>query len=702
VRATIVHSTRGRLRVRYPATWLRGRRRLVEARLRGLPGVRSVEGSPVTGSVRIVYDPFAVAEDAIVARLQEMSRHLDAPPVEAGPDERDRPRLAGSPGATATLLGTATVLASVCLPTPPLWATGLVLASGLPTFMRAGDAVVRQRRLNGDVLEASTLGLLALQGHHVAGALLTTLRALGEFVVARTVVRTRRSLHEIVVPASHTVPRVERGTRRTVPAAALAPGDIIVVAAPLRIPADGSVVRGEALVNQQTMTGEALPVERRTGHPVFAATEVVDGEIEIRVERVGLTTAVGRIVRAIDRAADEKSDIQRFAERLADREVWRTLVLAGLGTLVSRSVTAGTAILVADYGMASRVGIPAAIVASIRRATGEGILVKGPRALENLARVDTVVFDKTGTLTLGAPRVSRVVTYDRQRDADALVALAAAAEHGLRHPVARAVARDAAARGLTVPAARERALTVALGVDVRVEGVRVLVGSRRFMQTSEIDLGAARGDEEAAHAAGASPTFVAIDGRLAGVLVLEDELRADAPAAVRALRERRMRNVILLSGDHPEPTRVIAGSLGLRTYESELMPEDKAELIRTLRGEGRVVAMIGDGVNDALALTAADVGIAVPGGAQVTTEAADVVLLRGGLEQVVRALDLAVESIGAVRRTLRTAAQANLGVVGLASLGLAQPLASILLSHGTTVVSAMATVQRLERAPARK
>jgi heavy metal translocating P-type ATPase len=695
VQATIAHSTRGRLRVRYPVAWLRGRHGLVEAQLRRLPGVRSVEGSPVTGSVRILYDPFALAEEAIVASLQEMSRHLDAPPIEEAASEHARPRLAAA-GTTANLLGTASVLATVCLPAPPLWATGLVLASGLPTLLRAGDAIVRQRRLNGDVLEASTLALLALRGHHVAGALLTTLRALGEFVVARTIVRTRRSLHEIVVPPTQTVPRVDGDARHTVPVAALTAGDVIVVTAPARIPADGTVVRGEAMVNQQTMTGEGLPVERRTGHPVFAATDVVDGEIEIRVERVGLATAVGRIVRAIDAAADEKSDIQRFAERLADREVWRTLALAGLGTLVSRSVNAGTAILVADYGTASRVGIPAAIVASIRRASGEGILIKGPRALENLARVDTVVFDKTGTLTLGAPRVSRVATYDR-RNADALVALAAAAEHDLRHPVARAIARDAAARGLTVSAPRSRALTVALGVDVEVDGVRVLVGSRRFLEAVGIDLSAARRDEEAAHAAGASLTFVAADGRLAGVLVLEDELREDAPAAVRALRERRMRNVILLSGDHPEPTRVIANSLGLRTFDAELLPEDKANLVRKLRNEGRVVAMIGDGVNDALALTAADVGIAVPGGAEVTTEAADVVLLRGGLEQVVRALDLAVESIGAVRRTLRTAAQANLGVVGLASLGLAQPLASILLSHGTTVISAMATVKRLER-----
>ena len=697
--ARVAHSVRGRVRVRYPAAWLRDRRPAVEARLRALPGVRTVAASGVTGSVRIDYDPFTLAEEAILADLNELDERLAAPVVEAPPPAPGQARLASVPGAAANLVGTASVLAAMCLPSPPAWAAGLVLVSGLPTLIRAGEAMVVQRRINGDVLEASTLAVLALRGHHVAGALLTTLRALGEFVVARTVVRTRRSLRDIVAPADQVVLRVADGQRQEVRVPALMPDDVVVAAAPQRIPVDGTVVRGEALVNQQTMTGEALPVERRAGDRVFAATEVVHGEIEVQVARVGLGTAVGRIVRAIEAAADEKSDIQRFAERLADREVTRTLALAGFGALVSRSLTAGTAILVADYGTAARVGIPAAIVASIRRASGAGILIKGPRALENLARVDTVVFDKTGTLTLGTPRVSRVVSYDGRRGEDVLVALAAAAERGFRHPVARAIARHAASLNLTVPAARSRALTVGLGVDVDVEDTRVLVGSRRFMERVGVDLSAAQDDEAAAHAGGAAPTFIAVDGRLAGLLVLEDELRSDAPAAVRALRERRMRNVILLSGDHPEPTRVIAASLGLRHHTAELLPEDKASLIRELREEGRVVAMVGDGVNDALALTAADVGITVPGGAEVATEAADVVLLRGGLDQVVRALDLAGDSLGAVRATLRTAAQANLAVVGLASLGLTSPLLSIVLSHGTTVAYAMATVQRLGRAP---
>ena len=198
----------------------------------------------------------------------------------------------------------------------------------------------------------------------------------------------------------------------------------------------------------------------------------------------------------------------------------------------------------------------------------------------------------------------------------------------------------------------------------------MLIGSRRLMEAHGVTLRAAVADEAAAHAVGAAPTFVAIDGELAGMLVLEDELRADAPAAVRALRERRMRNVIMLSGDHPEPSRVIAESLGLRHHYADLLPEDKARLIRELKAEGRVVAMVGDGVNDALALSEADVGIAVPGGAPVTIEAADVVLLRGGLERFVRrARPVRGERSSADRRTLTMASRANLLVVGLASFG---------------------------------
>jgi Cu+-exporting ATPase len=307
--------------------------------------------------------------------------------------------------------------------------------------------------------------------------------------------------------------------------------------------------------------------------------------------------------------------------------------------------------------------------------------------------VDTVVFDKTGTLTVGMPRVTRVAPYGSVTE-NVLIGLVAAAERPFQHPIARAVSRLATERGLDLPGVSSTVEQVGLGVSVQLDGRRVLVGSRRLMEAHEVVLRAALEDEEAAHEIGASPLFVAVDGRLAGMLVLQDQLRADAPDAVRALRARRMRNVILLSGDHAQPSRVIAESLGLRHHYADLLPEDKARLIATLRADGRVVAMVGDGVNDALALNEADVGIAVPGGAEVATAAADVVLLRGGLDRVVRALDLAGESMGAVRRTLDIASHANMAVVGLASFGLARPIVSILLAHGTTVAAAMINARR--------
>jgi len=703
MRYLVAHSVRGRLRIRYPVRWLEGRRDALEAHLRAVPGVRTVVGSPVTGSLRIEYDPFRIAERRLIDQLEAMTGGIPsapANPVDTG-DSRAEPGTQRAPvakldpqrGPLLRLIGSSAVLAAACLPVPGSVLAGLVLASDIPALLRAAGAVGR-RRLDGDVLEASTLALLLAQGNYVASALLTWLRSVGEYIVAKTIVTTRQSLYDLVAEPDQSVARLRDRASELVRVTALNIGDVIAVDTGCRLPVDGVVVGGEALVNQQTVTGEALPVERRSGDRVFAATVLEHGHLEVRVNSIGLDTAVGRIVRAIETAAAEKSDIQLFAERLADREVGRTLVFAALGSILSRSLDAGTAILVADYGLAARVGIPTAVMTSIQRASAMGILIKGPRALENLARVNTVVFDKTGTLTSGTPRVTRVVSYLRALTEHDLVRLAAAAESEFQHPVARAIQRLAAEQRARIPTPSSTTESVGLGVEVDVEGMQLLLGSHRFMESRGVALDAARGEEAAAHAAGASPTFVAVDGRLAGIFVLEDELRAEARSAVGALRARRMQNVIMLSGDHAEPSRVIAESLGLRHHYADLLPEDKARLIEGLKNEGRVVAMVGDGVNDALALDTADVGIAVPGGAPVATEVADVVLLQGGLDRVVLALDLARAAIDGVRQTLHIASQANLAVVGLASFGLASPVTSILLSHGSTVAAAIAIAAR--------
>jgi Cu2+-exporting ATPase len=695
LRGRMAHAVPGRLRLRYPPAWLAREGQALAADLRRLPGVRAVETRSLTGSVVVEYDPRRTPEPDVLAVMAR------APAAARRDRVRPRGRPASSRGLAARLPGLRLAGASVAfgaawLPFPSPVLAGLLAVSALPVARRAGRALVLERRLSVDVLDALALLILGWRAYYRPAGLLVWLLAVGDYVLHRTVVRMRRSLDALLTGADHPVARVHDGGRTTVPAGALRAGDAIVVGTGERLPADGTVLAGEALVDQQRVTGEGLPVERVEGDRVFASTVVETGEITVRIDRLGAETSVGRIIETIAAAEGEKPELMLFAENVADRLVLRTVGYAAAAALVTRSLDAGVAILVADYGTPVRVALPAAALAARLAASRHGILVKGPSVLERLARVDTVVFDKTGTLTLGAPRVTRVRSYGTERTEDDIVRLAALAERGFRHPVADAVARLATERGLTVAGAATIELRGGLGVAVRAEGARVLVGSRRFMAGRGVALDPARADEDDGHRAGGSSTFVAVDGRLAGLLVLQDELRPDARAAVAALRARRMRNVIMVSGDHPEPTRVIAESLGVRHYHADLLPRDKAELIHSLRGEGRVVAMVGDGVNDALALREADVGIAVPGGPDVVAEAASVVLLEGGLDRVVLALDLSRDAITRFRRAVAVAVGANVAVVGLASLGLAGPFTAILLSNGATVTAALAAL-----APAR-
>jgi Cu2+-exporting ATPase len=688
----IAHSVLGRLRVRYPAAWLAPRRAAFEARLAAVPGVRAVRASPLTGSVRVDYDPRGLSAAALVRSIDAVARTARASPaIVNGHAARAAGARGRRPdGSLPAVIGATAVLATAWLPVAPPIKAGLVVAWSVPTVLRAVRSVATTRTLTGDLLEAVALGLLVARRQWPAAALLAWFRSLGALVLAGTLRRTRRSLRDVVMPADRMATRVEGSRRVAVPIHDITVGDLVLVAGGQSLPVDGIVVRGEALVNQQTMTGEGLPAERRPGDHVFMGTVVEDGEITVRVDQVGLDTAIGRIVAAVEAAADEPSEIERFAEDLADRQVGRSAGLAALGTAVARSLDAGIAILVADYGMAARVGIPAALLSAIARASRRAIVIKGTPALEGLARVDTVVFDKTGTLTSGTPGVSRVVTYPGPWSEHDVIRLAAAAERGFPHPVARAIARLAADHAIDVPERDTVRRGAGLGVDAMVGTERVLVGGRRFMESEEIALGPAAGDEAAAHAAGGSPTFVAIAGRLAGQLVLQDELRADASELLQALRDRGFERVIMVSGDNTEATRAIAGSLGLADYRAEMLPEDKAALVRNLRDGGRVVAMIGDGVNDALAMREADVGIAVTGGPELVAAAADVVLMEGGLDGVAWAIDLARGAVADVQRVVAWAARANLAVVALCSLGLARPVATILLSRGAALAAALA------------
>jgi heavy metal translocating P-type ATPase len=698
---TIVHTVPGRLRLRPagpepPCDSL--------ARVRALPGVQAVRGPSRTRSVVVEYERRSGVERAVWDALG-LAQTPAAPPSPASTSSTPARSIldAGRPVVSGiNVLMSTSAFAATFLPVPAAMTASLAVASSLPAMTRAARAMSTQHRLTVDSLDAVALGLLLLRRNFRAASMLTGLLAVSQWILDQSVVRTRRSVRELFGTPDRTVRRMEGRTPRRVRINAIQAGELIAVGPGEQVPVDGRVVRGEALVDQHRMTGESLPVERQRRDPVFAGTTVEDGEIVVRAEQIGLDTRLGRIIGAIEAAEGEKPELLVFGEALADRMVSRTFLLGGVGALIARSLDAGIAILVVDYGTSIRVSVPVSALAAIRRGIADGILIKGPRVLERLARVDTVVFDKTGTLTVGLPRVSRAASLAPTLTPEQIVAFAAAAERDVGHPLARAILRHAQEIGVAIPAGSRRESRVGLGTAIVVDGAEVLVGGRRFMLGQGVALDAARTLEAAAHDAGASPTFVAIGRRLSGVLVLEDELRADAPNAIDGLRMRGMREVIMVSGDHPQATRQMADRLGIARHHADLLPEDKAALIQSLRAAGSVVAMVGDGVNDALALQTADVGIAVQGGAEVVTEAASVVLLRGGLDRVARALDLGRQSIRTFRRTVRIALRANLATEALASAGLVGPAGAILLSNGAAVGAALRALVPPERAFGRR
>ena len=415
----------------------------------------------------IAYDPAATSPDRLLVALAGTpSGGRAAPPEQVEPGRTVPER--GAPSWLA-LVGTTLALGASLTPTAAPALLALTVASIAPAIVRAGRAL-RAGRLDVDVLQALGLVLLVGRGNFAAANLPH---------VARPPRPLRAGLHgdagaalapRAAATAGRSALRVERGQPVPVPMAVLAPGDLVSVGAGERLPADGVVASGEGLVDQQAITGEGLPVERRRGDRVFAWSVLEEGRLLVRVEHAGSGTVVGRIVEAVEASAGEKPELQVFAERLADRLVGRTLLLAIAGAAVSRRLDAGTAMLVSDYGLAARVALPTAVLAAIIRASRAGILVKGPRVIEELARVDTVVFDKTGTLTRGAPAVSRVVALGATEEPEEVLRLAAAAGSRIPHPVARAIARAAARRRIPVVSTQAE-LREGLGVRAMVEGV---------------------------------------------------------------------------------------------------------------------------------------------------------------------------------------------------------------------------------------
>ncbi|WP_437987359.1 heavy metal translocating P-type ATPase [Sorangium sp. So ce117] len=521
-----------------------------------------------------------------------------------------------------------------------------------------------------------------------AAAAIVTFVLLGKLLETRARKRLADAVRGLVALQPKTARRVRGDAEDEVPASSLAPGDLVRVRPGERIATDGEVVDGASAVDEAMLTGESMPVDKTAGSAVLGGTLNQSGALVFRVTKTGADTALARIVEAVEQAQGSRAPIARLADVVSGVFVpvvlgvaslafaaWLAIdpTAAGLATAVERFV----AVLVIACPCALGLATPAAVAVGTGRGAELGVLVKGGAALEAASRVDTVLLDKTGTLTTGRPELTDVVDLAGDGEA-ALLGLVAAAERESEHPVARAIVEGARGRGVGMAPASAFHAEIGHGIEARVSGRLVRIGTGAWLQRAGVDTAALEAEADRLAALGRTPSFVAVDGRLAGLVAVADRPTEEARRAVAAMAELGV-EVAMVTGDRAGAARAVAEELGIRAVFAEVRPEDKARIVREQRAAGRRVAMVGDGINDAPALAGADVGIAVGTGTDIAVASADVALMRGGIAGLPVALGLARATLRTIRQNLFWAFIYNVIGIPIAA-GLLYPFTGWLLS----------------------
>ena len=514
-----------------------------------------------------------------------------------------------------------------------------IIYASVDVLRDAQNALITERKLRHSMLDATVIISALASRYYVASALASLTYYTGCKLIAMTEDSAQRTLARMMDEQPQVVWRLVNGAEVETPLTELQRGDIIVISTGDTLAADGYVVDGLAAVDQRLLSGEARPVEKEAGTPVFAGTTLLAGRLQVRVEKAGTDTVAAQIGEILLRTADYKSSLQARSEEISDRSVLPTLGLSAL-TLAAFGPASAVAVIGANYAEVLRVIAPLGMLNFLSLAAQQGILVKDGRALDLLNQVDTVVFDKTGTLTLELPHVTHVHTWD-EIDGDELLALAAAAEQRQNHPLARAIIEAAQARNLSLPTIDDSSYEVGYGIKAVVETRQIRVGSLRFMALGGIPIDeTVYTQQRLAHDHGSSLVYVALNGRLAGAIELNTSLRPEAQQIVEQLKARNF-DLYIISGDQQEPTRRLATALGIENYVAEVLPEEKAAWVARLQAQGRFVCFVGDGINDAIALKQAQTSISLRGAATAATDTAQIVLTDESLVQLDQAFALA-------------------------------------------------------------
>lgn len=565
-------------------------------------------------------------------------------------------------------------------------------------YIGIGLKCLLQRKIEVPVLDATAITVSLITKDFSTASSIMFLLGIGELLEEWT---HKKSVDDLARSMSLNVSKVWLKTPENqeilVESSKIEKGDKVVVHMGNVIPFDGEVLDGDAMVNQASLTGESVPVQRTVGNTVFAGTVVEEGEITIRVKEVEGNNRFDQIVTMIEESEKLKSELEGKAEHYADKLVPWTLGATGLTYLLTRNVTKAMSILMVDFCCALKLAMPISVLSAIREASLYNVTVKGGKFLEAVAEADTIVFDKTGTLTKAHPTVVDVVNFNDEYSSDDMLRVAACLEEHFPHSMAKAVVDAASKKGLSHEEMHTKVeYIVAHGIATSINGKRTVIGSYHFVFE----------DEKCVVPEGKKPLFeslplyyshlyLAIEGKLSAVICIEDPLRDEAAAVVTSLKKAGISKVVMMTGDSERTASVIAKKVGVDEYYAEVLPEDKAAFVEREKAKGRKVIMIGDGINDSPALSAANVGIAISDGAEIAREIADITVGSDDLYQIVTLKYISNALMKRIKSNYRKIVGFNSGLIALGVAGVLPPTTTALLHNGSTILISVNSMKNL-------
>ena len=719
----VIHRLRGRIRIKSKAFKYVGNslKSEIERQLLQVRYIKSVEISLITGTILIYFEDVSLSDQNLINLIQNtLNSHIfeicknekieksSKYVIERKLQEESPKEIVKKIIATAGLLGYNLFFK----PKSAIAITGIrkflnyntlsTLALAMPVLKNGVNSLIKNKRPNADTLSSSAIISSILLGKESAALTIMFLEEVSELLTVYTMQKTRGAIKDMLsVGENYVWKEISEDNVKRVPIEEIQKDDIIVVQTGEKISVDGKIIKGEALIDQSSITGEYMPIKKSVGDDVYAGTIIKNGNISIIAEKVGDDRTVSRIIKLVEDANSNKADIQNYADTFSAQLIPLNFILAGIVYASTRSITKAMSMLVIDYSCGIRLSTAVAFSAAINTAAKNGILVKGSNFIEELSKAETVIFDKTGTITEGKPKVQSIEIFDNSITENEMIGLAGAAEEQSSHPLATAIMSEIKDRGIEIPKHNKIKTVISRGVETKIgkgkEAITVRVGSKKYMLENKVDLTLATNAERGIISRGEIGLYVAQDEKIIGLIGVSDPPRENIKKAINRLRNYGVDDIVLLTGDLRQQAETIASRMSIDRYESELLPEDKAKNILKFQSKGSNVIMIGDGVNDAPALSYANVGVALGSTrTDVAMEAADITITQDDPLLVPGVIGLSKSTVKTIKENFAMVIGLNTFALVLGATGILAPIYASVLHNSTTILVVLNSLKLLK------